>query len=55
MIDVGGVIAVDNVLYPVQYRPMMEKLIEHIKNKPNVQTVTIPIGNGEELSIKTKM
>ena len=53
MVYVGGIIAIDNMLYPIDYRPIMTELLKHIKEKPNVQSVTIPIGNGEEFIIKT--
>ena len=50
----GGVIVTDNVLYPEEYRPSMSKYIEHIRKKDFVQSVTIPIGHGEELSLKIR-
>ena len=50
---VGGIIATDNMLYPEKYRDQMKKLSDHIKKLPNVKTVTLSIGNGEELSVKT--
>ena len=53
MIKVGGILAVDNILYPEKFRPLMKKFIEHIKTKPNVQTVTLDLGNGEQITIKT--
>lgn len=52
MVKVGGIIAADNMLYPEKYRSEMKKYSRYIKTKPNAQTVTIPIGNGEEISIK---
>jgi predicted O-methyltransferase YrrM len=52
MIRVGGIVAADNMLYPEQYRPWMEKYVRHIRSKPNVQTVTLPIGMGEEITIR---
>ena len=53
MIKVGGIIATDNILYPEKFRPIMEKFVNHIKQIPNVQTFTLDLGNGEQLSIKT--
>ena len=50
----GGVIVTDNVLYPEEYRPSMSKYIEHIRKKDSVQSVTVPIGHGEEVSLKIK-
>ena len=52
MIRVGGIVAADNMLYPEQYRPWMERYVRHIRSKPNVQTVTLPIGMGEEITIR---
>ena len=50
----GGVIVTDNVLYPEEYRPSMSKYIEHIRKKDFVQSVTVPIGHGEEVSLKIR-
>jgi caffeoyl-CoA O-methyltransferase len=52
MVRVGGIIATDNILYPEEYRPMMIDYTNYIKNKPNIESVMVPIGNGEELTIK---
>ena len=54
LVKVGGIIATDNILYPKEFRPEMKKFTEYIKSKPNVQTMTLDLGNGEEISIKTK-
>jgi len=54
LVRVGGIIATDNILYPEEFRPEMKKFTEYIKSKPNVQTITLDLGNGEEISIKTK-
>lgn len=53
MVKVGGIIAADNILFPEKYRSEMEKYSKYIQAKNNVQTMTLPIGNGEEISIKT--
>jgi caffeoyl-CoA O-methyltransferase len=50
----GGIIVTDNVLYPEQYRSNMSKYIEHIRKKDFVQSVTVPIGHGEEVSLKIR-
>lgn len=52
MVREGGIIAADNMLYPEEYRPIMEKYAHYVRSKPNVQSVTLPIGNGEEFTIK---
>lgn len=49
---VGGIIAADNVLYPDEYRDVMQRYLDYIRQVKNVQSVTVPIGNGEELSVK---
>jgi predicted O-methyltransferase YrrM len=54
LLKVGGIIATDNMLYPEKYRKIMRNYSEHIVKKKNVWTVTLPIGNGQEISIKTK-
>lgn len=52
MVKIGGIIATDNVLYPKKYQRFMKKYTQHIKQKNNVRTGTIPIGYGEEISIR---
>lgn len=54
MVKKGGIIVTDNVLYPEEYRPSMSKYIEHIRKKDFVQSVTVPIGHGEEVSLKIR-
>ena len=53
MVKIGGVIGTDNILYPEKFRPIMEKFVKHVKSKPNIQTFTLDLGNGEQLTIKT--
>jgi predicted O-methyltransferase YrrM len=48
----GGIIAADNMLFPPPYRPAMKKYARHVQSKSNVQSVTVPIGMGEEITIK---
>jgi predicted O-methyltransferase YrrM len=52
MLRPGGIIATDNMLYPDEYRPQMLKYSNFIRSKPHLQSVTVPIGNGEEITIK---
>ncbi|MBA4718368.1 MAG: O-methyltransferase [Nitrosopumilus sp.] len=54
MISIGGVIVTDNMLYPEQFRQDMKKFSEHLKDNPKLHTITSPIGNGEEITIKLK-
>ena len=53
IVKIGGIIATDNILYPEKFIPIMEKFVNHIKTKPNIQTFTLDLGNGEQLTIKT--
>jgi caffeoyl-CoA O-methyltransferase len=52
MVRIGGIIATDNMLYPDHFRPAMRKYARHVHSKPNIQSVTVPIGMGEEITIK---
>ena len=54
MVRIGGIIAADNMLYPDHYRPAMRKYARYVHTKPNIQSVTVPIGMGEEISIKLR-
>ncbi len=48
----GGVIMTDNMLYPEKYRKDMGRLARHIRGKPGIKTITCPVGNGEEISVR---
>ena len=48
----GGIIAADNILFPERFNEMMADYLSHVRSKPNVQSVTVPIDNGEEVTIK---
>lgn len=54
MVSVGGVIVTDNMLYPEKYREEMKKFSEHLKENPDLKTITLPIGNGEEITTKLR-
>ena len=54
MVSVKGIIMTDNMLYPEKYKPDMKKFSEHIKKNSNLRTITSPIGNGEEITIKMR-
>lgn len=54
LVTVGGVIVTDNILYPEKYKEDMKKYSAHIRAVPNVRTITSPIGNGEEITIKLR-
>ena len=48
----GGIIAADNILFPERFNEMMVDYLSHVRSNPNVQSVTVPIDNGEEVTIK---
>ena len=54
MVSVGGVIVTDNMLYPEKFREDMKKFSDYLKKNPKLRTITSPIGNGEEITIKLK-
>jgi predicted O-methyltransferase YrrM len=54
MIRVGGIIAADNILYPEHFRKHTAKYVHHVRKMRNVQSVTVPVGMGEEISIKLR-
>ena len=54
MVSVGGVIITDNMLYPEKYKQDMGKFSDYLKENSKLRTITTPIGNGEEITIKLK-
>jgi caffeoyl-CoA O-methyltransferase len=54
LVRIGGIIAADNMLYPDHFRPAMRKYARHVHSKSNIQSVTVPIGMGEEITIKVR-
>jgi predicted O-methyltransferase YrrM len=48
----GGIIGADNILFPERFNEMMADYLSHVRSKSNVQSVTVPIDNGEEVTIK---
>ena len=48
----GGLIVTDNILSPEDYRPTMVEYVRHVRSKKEVRSVTVPIGYGEEISLK---
>lgn len=52
MVKPGGIIGADNILLPERYQKFTKPYLQHIKKNPNIRSVTIPIDNGEELSLK---
>jgi caffeoyl-CoA O-methyltransferase len=54
LVRIGGIIAADNMFYPEHFQPAMRKYARHVRRKPNVQSITVPIGMGEEITIKLR-
>jgi predicted O-methyltransferase YrrM len=54
MVSAGGVIITDNMLYPEKYKQDMKKFSDYLKKNLKLRTITTPIGNGEEITIKLK-
>lgn len=50
----GGIIAADNMLFPPPYRSAMKKYARYVRKNQCVQSVTVPIGMGEEITIKLR-
>ena len=48
----GGIIGADNILFPERFNEMMADYLSHVRSNPSVQSVTVPIDNGEEITIK---
>jgi predicted O-methyltransferase YrrM len=54
MLKNGGIIAADNIIYPERFQIYIKKYIDYVYTKKNIQTSIIPIGNGQQISIKIK-
>jgi len=52
MVKPGGFIGADNILFPERFQRFTRSYVEYVQKIPNIRTVTIPIDNGEELSLK---
>lgn len=52
MVRTGGVIATDNMIHPRKFSSAMGRFADAVRQKPAVRSVLIPVGNGEELSVK---
>ena len=47
-----GLIGADNILFPERFQKFTKLYVDHVRNNPKIKSVTIPIDNGEELSLK---
>ncbi len=52
MVKPGGLIGADNILFPERFQKFTNLYVKHVRNNPKIRSVTIPIDNGEELSLK---
>lgn len=52
MVKPGGLIGADNILFPERFQKFVNLYVKHVRNNPKIRSVTIPIDNGEELSLK---
>ncbi len=50
----GGIIVTDNILYPEEYHMIMSQYVEYVRSNDSVTSVTVPIGNGQEITLKIK-
>lgn len=54
MLKKGGIIAADNIIFPTRFQKDIKKYLNHINRIQHVESITLPIGNGQEISIKKK-
>jgi predicted O-methyltransferase YrrM len=54
MVRVGGIIAADNMFIPEHFRPQMKKYSSYLARRSDVQTVTVPVGMGEEVTVRIR-
>lgn len=52
LLKIGGLIGADNILIPARYNHLIKPYLDHVKNNPKVISETVPIDNGEEITIK---
>jgi len=52
LVKPGGLIGADNILFPERFQKFTSLYVKHVRNNPKISSVTIPIDNGEELSLK---
>lgn len=49
----GGVVAADNILVPMKNAALIARYLEHVRCRPDTRTLTLPVGDGVELTAKT--
>lgn len=50
----GAFVAADNILYPEFFRDDMNAYREHLRRQSGMETILLPVGNGIELSRRTR-
>lgn len=53
LLRVGGIMMTDNMHYPQKYRRTMIEYSRHLATKRKIMTCTVPVGNGQEITVKT--
>ena len=54
MLKKDGIIAADNILFPTRFKKYIKKYQTHVHGISSVESITIPVGNGQEISFKKK-
>jgi predicted O-methyltransferase YrrM len=49
---VGGCVVADNITYPKNFQETMRRYQEHVRSYANVRSCLLPIGMGEEMSVR---
>ena len=49
-----ALIAADNICLPAIHAPVMQKYVAHVRSLPGIESVTVPVGSGIELSRYSK-
>ena len=52
LVRINGIIGADNILYPERFQKFTTPYVEYVRKNPKIKSVTIPIDNGEEISLK---
>ncbi|MFB5607082.1 MAG: O-methyltransferase [Candidatus Nitrosomaritimum yanchengensis] len=52
LVRINGIIGADNILYPERFQKFTTPYVEYVRKNPKIRSVTIPIDNGEEISLK---
>jgi len=52
MLKLGGLVGTDNILFPERFQKFSIPYLKHVRANPKIRSVTIPIDNGEEISVK---